>query len=58
MIEVSNDLINTKYTNKHLKELMTILSGMVHAEQPEHILAVRSKLTYLTLQQTLYSDHE
>jgi hypothetical protein len=30
MLDVSNDLINTKYTNKHLKELMTILSGMVH----------------------------
>jgi hypothetical protein len=30
MLDVSNDLINTKYTNKHLKELMTILSGMVY----------------------------
>ena len=29
MLDVSNDLINTKYTNKHLKELMTILSGIV-----------------------------
>ena len=32
---VSNDLINTKYTNKHLKKLMTLLSGMV--QKPDNL---------------------